>query len=94
MAEVVAQHVMFDADSCACDEMFYDYRLPAEQIKVEHSLHVEERLAANGYGKLGSTQFVLQEREAELLKLKGPCRAPQCRLHHAHRGPCDTRRPQ
>lgn len=41
-----------------------------------------------------SISFVLAEREAELLNLKGPCRAPQCRLHHSHRGPCDTRRPE
>ena len=33
-------------------------------------------------------RFVASEWEAELLDLKGPCRAPGCRLHYAHRGPC------
>jgi hypothetical protein len=31
---------------------------------------------------------VLTEREAELLEVKGPCRAQPCPLHYAHRGPC------
>lgn len=35
------------------------------------------------------TKALLRDREGELLKLKGPCRAPDCRLHFAHRGPCD-----
>lgn len=38
--------------------------------------------------ELRAARSVLAERDAELLNLKGPCRAPGCRLHHAHRGPC------
>lgn len=78
MAEVVAAHVLFDADSCTCDEMFYDYRLTAEQIKVEHSLHVEERLAASGYGKLEDATETFADRMAqrsmEALQAKYPRR--------------------
>ena len=32
---------------------------------------------------------VLADREAELLEIKGPCSVARCRLHYAHRGPCD-----
>lgn len=32
---------------------------------------------------------VLRIRERELLKLKGPCSNPNCRLHKEHQGPCD-----
>ena len=39
--------------------------------------------------ELNSVRFVLQEREAELLKLKGRCSNKRCRLHYAHYGPCD-----
>lgn len=34
---------------------------------------------------------VLREREAELLELVGPCSTAECRLHHAHRGPCNIK---
>ncbi|QGZ17275.1 hypothetical protein SEA_GIANTSBANE_71 [Arthrobacter phage Giantsbane] len=37
---------------------------------------------------------VLRIRERELLKLKGPCANPNCRLHAAHEGPCDERKPK
>jgi hypothetical protein len=40
--------------------------------------------------RLRATQAVLRDREAELLALKGPCSNRDCRLHHAHSGPCDT----
>lgn len=39
---------------------------------------------------LHATQFVLGERERELLELKGPCSNQACRLHYAHAGPCDV----
>lgn len=39
---------------------------------------------------LRATQFVLGERERELLELKGPCSKRTCRLHYAHAGPCDV----
>lgn len=39
--------------------------------------------------RLRATQAVLAYREAELLRLKGPCST--CRLHYAHSGPCDIR---
>lgn len=39
--------------------------------------------------QLRATQAVLAERERELLDLKGPCSCRDCRLHHAHAGPCD-----
>jgi hypothetical protein len=38
---------------------------------------------------LRATRAVLAEREAELLELKGACSTAVCRLHRAHRGPCD-----
>lgn len=41
--------------------------------------------------RLDAARAVLAEREAELLELKGPCRAQPCRLHMAHRGPCVQR---
>lgn len=43
--------------------------------------------------RLRATRFVCDEREAELLKLKGPCSTPECRLHFAHSGPCDIEHP-
>lgn len=39
--------------------------------------------------ELNSIRFVLQERERELLEVKGRCSNKQCRLHYAHYGPCD-----
>jgi hypothetical protein len=39
--------------------------------------------------KLRAAEFVLSERERELLELKGPCSLSICRLHFAHSGPCD-----
>ncbi len=38
-----------------------------------------------------ATKFVLDERERELLELKGPCSSAEhgCPLHYAHSGPCD-----
>jgi len=44
--------------------------------------------------RLDAAKFVLQERERELLALKGPCSFEDCRLHYAHSGPCDTTRNQ
>lgn len=41
--------------------------------------------------KYESAKAVLADREAELLELKGPCSNSGCRLHYAHRGPCDMR---
>lgn len=37
---------------------------------------------------------VLDERERELLELKGPCWVGRCRLHYAHSGPCDIKEPR
>lgn len=42
--------------------------------------------------EVGSRFSVLADREAELLELKGPCSSANCRLHYAHRGPCDIRK--
>lgn len=42
-------------------------------------------------GEVAGLRSVLAEREAELLELKGPCSCAGCRLHNAHRGPCDIR---
>ena len=41
--------------------------------------------------KLSATKAVLADREAELLRLKGPCtQKPRgCVLHYAHSGPCN-----
>ena len=44
-------------------------------------------------GSCCAARAVLRDREAELLDLKGPCRVSTCRLHQAHSGPCDIRRP-
>jgi len=41
--------------------------------------------------RLRAARAVLADRDAELLELKGPCSGPGCRLHCAHRGPCDIR---
>ena len=38
--------------------------------------------------KLKAVEFVLRERERELLILKGPCSNKSCGLHYAHSGPC------
>jgi hypothetical protein len=38
-------------------------------------------------------QFVLAERERELLELKGPCSFKDCNLHRAHSGPCNVEGP-
>lgn len=38
-----------------------------------------------------SSAGVLQDRERELLEIKGPCSNAACRLHYAHSGPCDGR---
>jgi len=58
-----------------------------------------QKAAARTLGKaevlLNATRAVLAEREAELLELKGPCSGSAgqlCRLHFAHRGPCDPPR--
>jgi hypothetical protein len=37
----------------------------------------------------GALRAVLAEREAELLQIKGHCSNGRCRLHYAHRGPCE-----
>lgn len=37
-------------------------------------------------------ESILEDRERELLELKGPCSSQSCRLHYAHSGPCDVRR--
>lgn len=50
MAEVLAEHMLVDADACGCNEMFYDTRLAPGQIAHEHSLHVEMELHNAGYG--------------------------------------------
>lgn len=36
-------------------------------------------------------ESVLEDRERELLELKGPCSSKHCRLHYAHSGPCDIK---
>lgn len=60
-----------------------------------------QKAAARVLGKadtlLISTRLVLAVREKELLDLKGPCSGAQgqpCRLHYAHSGPCDPRKPE
>ena len=37
---------------------------------------------------------VLRIRERELMDIKGPCSNTNCRLHAAHKGPCDERKPK
>lgn len=98
MAEVLAEHHVLYAYVPAmleyqwtCTSRECDFRTVNFSDAIAHQAEI---LAANGYGKLGPTQFVLREREAELLKLKGPCSNKTCPLHYAHSGPCDTRRPE
>lgn len=51
MSGVIGRHFLEVVDdACSCEEMFYDSRLTRLQIKHEHSLHVEERLHAAGFG--------------------------------------------
>jgi hypothetical protein len=38
--------------------------------------------------------WVLADRERELLEIKGPCSVRRCRLHYAHSGPCDIKSPR
>ncbi len=58
---------------------------PAAQVLVAHA-----RAATPGPDRGRERRsLVLADREAELLELKGPCSDPECRLHYAHRGPCD-----
>jgi hypothetical protein len=98
MAEVLAEHpiewkrkdgpgdrVSFIATCFKCGPL----------AAAKPSAHQAAALTAAGYGlvadaKREAPRRVLADREAELLNLKGACRAPGCRLHHAHRGPCDT----
>ncbi len=98
IAEVLAKNRIASSLDCTCGAVFHEVDSSddvfPERYESDFEAHQAAVLAANGYGKLGPTQFVLAEREAELLKLKGPCRAPKCRLHFAHHGPCDTRRPE
>lgn len=53
------------------------------------SLESPQQTMGKLQSQLQATQFVLEEREAELLELKGPCSNKDCELHYAHRGPCD-----
>ena len=46
---------------------------------------MQEKVSAS---RLKAVEFVLAERERELLTLKGPCSNKSCGLHYAHSGPC------
>lgn len=50
MAKVIATHHLVDNDACDCNEMFYDTRLSAAQIVIEHGLHIAMELHNAGYG--------------------------------------------
>lgn len=43
-----------------------------------------------GCAHAAALRRVLDERERELLAVKGACSNADCRLHRAHSGPCDV----
>ena len=49
MTDVLKAHTLLDADSCSCNEMFYDTRMTGDAILHEHALHVEKELIDAGY---------------------------------------------
>ena len=55
-------------------------------MSTEESPSAARRLAR----RVIALESVLADREAELLELKGPCRVTGCKLHYAHRGPCNV----
>lgn len=59
-------------------------------VHVGWYTNVANRLLVPAF-KLQAVKSVLADREAELLKLKGPCSSASqgCPLHYAHSGPCD-----
>lgn len=69
-------------------------RPPARNIGSDSAYELDPAvgLAARAWlykAKYEAAKTVLADREAELLRLKGPCRVAACRLHYAHSGPCD-----
>lgn len=55
--------------------------------RVGLDIVADRRIAA----RVKALEAILADREAELLALQGPCSNRSCRLHSAHRGPCDVR---
>jgi hypothetical protein len=53
-----------------------------DKSDFDHYFDSTQRLVA----ELNATIPLLQDRERELLELKGPCST--CTLHYAHSGPC------
>ena len=104
LAQVLAEHDCYrwrfylggpdDAIVCTCGTVIPEQ--DAGYAEDWHRTHVAAvvlaHLTAEGWGNLAPARIVLADREAELLEVKGPCSFKQCRLHHGHRGPCDTRR--
>lgn len=67
------------------DKLLHEYWQRAEDARAElRKAHAAVRAA----------RFVVSVREAELLKLKGPCSNNECTLHYAHSGPCNEDRTQ
>ena len=87
MTEVVADKLAALDELTDGDGFTYSW---FDMERADLARELAEALAAAGYGPVRGMRTVLADREAELLNLKGPCRAPGCRLHYAHRGPCNT----
>lgn len=49
-----------------------------------------KRHAQQFEARVKALESILNDREAELLEVKGPCRNKDCSLHFAHRGPCNN----
>ena len=61
MAEVLDGHFLLGHDSCSCNEMFYDTRMAGLEIAHEHSMHVEERLSAAGFGPVAEATKLIRD---------------------------------
>lgn len=66
---------------------------PSFVIATAHVAYLLAELR-EAHAAVRAARFVVSVREAELLKLKGPCSNNDCTLHYAHSGPCNEDRTQ
>lgn len=82
----------FDLYGDTLDRMIkrLDKFLDGKDIKMKHA-EIDDSFddGVDYKRKYEATKAVLEYREAELMKLKGPCSSSDCSLHYAHSGPCD-----
>lgn len=91
--EGTVQQVEGDIGLCELGSCTYGVHHPNLQVVVDAINGHRRRAHPELYALDAPSQhsLVLADREAELLDAKGPCADTECRLHRAHRGPCDTR---